>query len=171
MVRHSRRGAVSLLQRGSKGQKRRRCRRGRAMSRAHPHRLIHILYLPSQLHSHNFRQRPCCRYKPEKKKTPRSSPWSHAWPNTVAVCALMKEEHPDDVMEWIEYHRYVVLRLKQTHCLPALLEQLSSCTDSLQQYKPPTLSLRKPGSGPASVCIEWVQPRRRQCADGGWPVV
>ena len=26
---------------------------------------------------------------------------------TIAVCAVMQHEHPDDVLEWVEYHRCV----------------------------------------------------------------
>ena len=35
----------------------------------------------------------------------RKPPDDPAWPNTLAICAIMKNEHPDDVMQWIKYHR------------------------------------------------------------------
>jgi hypothetical protein len=35
----------------------------------------------------------------------RISPDDPAWPNTIAICAMMKDEHPDDVAQWLKYHR------------------------------------------------------------------
>jgi hypothetical protein len=32
-------------------------------------------------------------------------PESTEWPNTVALCTMMKNEHPDDVIEWLQYHQ------------------------------------------------------------------
>jgi cytochrome oxidase Cu insertion factor (SCO1/SenC/PrrC family) len=32
-------------------------------------------------------------------------PESADWPNTVALCAMMKTEHAEDVVEWLDYHR------------------------------------------------------------------
>ena len=32
-------------------------------------------------------------------------PDSAEWPNTVALCTMMRNEHPDDVLEWLQYHR------------------------------------------------------------------
>lgn len=36
-------------------------------------------------------------------------PYTLAWPNTVAVCAMMKDEHPQDVQEFLEYHRRALI--------------------------------------------------------------
>jgi Glycosyltransferase family 92 len=38
------------------------------------------------------------------------SPFETGWKNTVAICAIMRKEHTDDVREWLQYHR----------CAPAL---------------------------------------------------
>jgi hypothetical protein len=35
----------------------------------------------------------------------RVSPDNAAWPNTLAICAIMKSEQPADVLEWLRYHR------------------------------------------------------------------
>lgn len=32
-------------------------------------------------------------------------PGSAEWTNTVALCAMMKTEHTEDVVEWLDYHR------------------------------------------------------------------
>eukprot|EP00892_Ulva_mutabilis_P003770 jgi/Ulvmu1/1765/UM118_0004.1 len=34
-------------------------------------------------------------------------PYSKEWPNTIAVCAMMKAERAQDVKEFIDYHRWV----------------------------------------------------------------
>jgi hypothetical protein len=34
------------------------------------------------------------------------SPFSTEWNNSVAICAIMKEENTTDVREWLMYHRY-----------------------------------------------------------------
>lgn len=34
-----------------------------------------------------------------------ADPYEANWPNTVAVCAIMKEENAKDVQEFLEYHR------------------------------------------------------------------
>ena len=34
-----------------------------------------------------------------------TDPDSPEWPNTLALCTMMRNEHPDDVMEWIMYHK------------------------------------------------------------------
>jgi hypothetical protein len=39
----------------------------------------------------------------------RQDPQPADWPNTVAICAMMKTEHADDVVEWLEYHRCSML--------------------------------------------------------------
>ena len=36
-----------------------------------------------------------------------NSPYSLFWENTIAVCAIMKDERPEDVLEWMDYHRCV----------------------------------------------------------------
>lgn len=39
-------------------------------------------------------------------------PETDEWPNTVALCALMKTENAEDVVEWLDYHRCaLILRL------------------------------------------------------------
>lgn len=38
--------------------------------------------------------------------TPRADPATEQWPNTVAICSIMKSEHPDDVVQWLKYHAY-----------------------------------------------------------------
>lgn len=32
-------------------------------------------------------------------------PWDSEWTNTVAVCAIMKDEHPEDIRQWLRYHQ------------------------------------------------------------------
>jgi hypothetical protein len=39
------------------------------------------------------------------KQFTRISPNDPAWPNTLAICAIMKSEHPEDVVEWVNYHK------------------------------------------------------------------
>ena len=41
--------------------------------------------------------------------TPRIDPATEQWPNTVAICSIMKSEHPDDVVQWLKYHACVLL--------------------------------------------------------------
>lgn len=36
--------------------------------------------------------------------TAKIDPESDEWPNTLAICAIMKGEHPDDVIQWLKYH-------------------------------------------------------------------
>jgi hypothetical protein len=45
-----------------------------------------------------------------------SDPMSPAWQPTIAICAIMKDEHPQDLKEWIRYHR-CVLRGRYTRSL------------------------------------------------------
>lgn len=40
-----------------------------------------------------------------------TDPGSVEWPNTVALCAMMKTEHTEDVVEWLDYHRSVFFTL------------------------------------------------------------
>lgn len=40
-----------------------------------------------------------------------SDPFTRKWQNTIAICSLMKDEHIDDVKEWISYHRCALSRL------------------------------------------------------------
>lgn len=37
----------------------------------------------------------------------RTPPDDPDWPNTLALCAIMKSEHPDDVVQWVKYHRWL----------------------------------------------------------------
>ena len=41
----------------------------------------------------------------QHKNERRISPKDPKWPNSVAICAMMKSEHPDDVVQWIRYHK------------------------------------------------------------------
>ena len=34
-----------------------------------------------------------------------TDPYTRRWPNTIAICSIMKDEHIDDVKEFIAYHR------------------------------------------------------------------
>eukprot|EP00892_Ulva_mutabilis_P002017 jgi/Ulvmu1/11816/UM080_0027.1 len=48
--------------------------------------------------------------KPGAKKIfqpKRANPYSKDWPNTIAVCAIMKDETEQDVQEFLEYHRWI----------------------------------------------------------------
>lgn len=36
--------------------------------------------------------------------TEKIKPDSDRWPNSIAICAIMKGEHPDDVVQWLKYH-------------------------------------------------------------------
>ena len=33
------------------------------------------------------------------------SPGSNEWSNSVAICAIMKDENIDDLVEWLAYYR------------------------------------------------------------------
>eukprot|EP00892_Ulva_mutabilis_P002020 jgi/Ulvmu1/11819/UM080_0030.1 len=35
------------------------------------------------------------------------SPYTPEWPNTIAICAIMKDESAQDVQEFLEYHRWI----------------------------------------------------------------
>jgi hypothetical protein len=48
--------------------------------------------------------------------TARIDPASEQWPNTVAICSIMKSEHPDDVVQWLRYHAYGSLRSWNVIC-------------------------------------------------------
>lgn len=49
----------------------------------------------------------CCRdAKNEQKTFDRPDPSSDDWDNTVAICAMMTDAQPDDVLEWLQYHKY-----------------------------------------------------------------
>lgn len=51
--------------------------------------------------------------------TKKIDPESNDWPNSLAICAIMKGEHPDDVVQWLKYHL----------CVPCpLYPRLSPCT-------------------------------------------
>lgn len=39
-------------------------------------------------------------------KSPHLNPYNQDWPNTIAICAIMKGESEHDVKEFLEYHRY-----------------------------------------------------------------
>lgn len=34
-----------------------------------------------------------------------NTPYSLFWENSVAACAIMKDERPEDVLEWLDYYR------------------------------------------------------------------
>ena len=36
-----------------------------------------------------------------------TSPFSLDWDNSVAICAIMRQENVEDLREWLQYHRYV----------------------------------------------------------------
>ena len=38
-------------------------------------------------------------------KQERTAPWEPAWGNSVAICAVMKQENVTDVREWLQYYR------------------------------------------------------------------
>jgi hypothetical protein len=42
-------------------------------------------------------------------------PFTRKWPNTIAICSLMKDEHIDDVKEFISYHRCVFVHSSPRH--------------------------------------------------------
>jgi hypothetical protein len=46
----------------------------------------------------------------------RSDSHSKEWPNTIAICALMKTEHAEDVVEWLDYHRCVCTAILTSCC-------------------------------------------------------
>jgi hypothetical protein len=35
------------------------------------------------------------------------APWHANWRNSVAICAIMRQENITDVVEWLSYYRYV----------------------------------------------------------------
>ena len=34
------------------------------------------------------------------------SPWSSTWTNSIVICAVMANEHSNDILEWLSYHRF-----------------------------------------------------------------
>lgn len=57
--------------------------------------------------------------------TEKIDPASDEWPNTLAICAIMKGEHPDDVVQWLKYHMWLgvdkVFLRENAAALPAAL--------------------------------------------------
>ena len=41
---------------------------------------------------------------PQLKKNA-TSPFSLDWDNTIAICAIMRQERVEDIREWLQYHR------------------------------------------------------------------
>lgn len=41
------------------------------------------------------------------------APWQEigdtVWPNTVAICAIMRDENPEDIRQWLRYHKCALL--------------------------------------------------------------
>jgi hypothetical protein len=37
--------------------------------------------------------------------SPEHAPTSSTWSNSLSICAAMKDENLDDVIEWLQYHR------------------------------------------------------------------
>lgn len=39
------------------------------------------------------------------------APWEilgpNPWPNTIAICAIMRDENPEDIRQWLRYHKCV----------------------------------------------------------------
>ena len=33
------------------------------------------------------------------------APWHMSWNNTIALCAIIRDEHMEDVTEWLQYYR------------------------------------------------------------------
>lgn len=62
--------------------------------------------------------------------SPEHAPTSPAWTNSVAICASMKDEHLEDVVEWLEYHRCAVPPLQSSSLLVPVL-QSSKCQYSI----------------------------------------
>lgn len=50
------------------------------------------------------------------------SPSAEYWSNSIAVCAIMKDENITDVAEWVAYHKYAASPPTQVH-QPATMEQ------------------------------------------------
>ena len=44
------------------------------------------------------------------------TPFTTAWDNSIAICAIMRNEHTDDVREWLQYHRCGVAHQSSTAC-------------------------------------------------------
>jgi hypothetical protein len=51
--------------------------------------------------------------KPRRDGQPRRTlphhrgPWHHSWNNSIAVCAIMRQENITDVVEWLSYYKCV----------------------------------------------------------------
>ena len=41
------------------------------------------------------------------RNSARTNPFSSTWENSVLTCAIIKDEHSDDLREWLQYHRCV----------------------------------------------------------------
>jgi hypothetical protein len=56
------------------------------------------------------------RHQPRVNQNPQSGEWD----NTIAVCAIMKQERLSDIREWLLYHRYVFLSSSSSaaSCVP-----------------------------------------------------
>lgn len=37
----------------------------------------------------------------------RDAPWHESWDNSIAMCAIMRDEALQDVREWLAYYKYV----------------------------------------------------------------
>lgn len=51
-------------------------------------------------------KRRCCKRRLILGQQP--GPHTAEWPNTIAICAIMKDESAQDVKEFLEYHRCVL---------------------------------------------------------------
>ena len=47
-----------------------------------------------------------CRAGGIKQAPVQPDPWAEEWPNTVAICAMAGHAHVDDLVEWLQYHKY-----------------------------------------------------------------
>ena len=57
------------------------------------------------------------------------APWDTGWNNTVGLCAIMAEEHAEDVREWLQYYRRAHLLPAHTGTLACSVRQAGSMLD------------------------------------------
>jgi hypothetical protein len=55
------------------------------------------------------------------------APWHPSWKNSIAICAVMRQENITDVVEWLSYYKYVPKILVGTIVKPASHEAGHSC--------------------------------------------
>lgn len=66
--------------------------------------------------SSRYIQRPKCGDDASPLSTAEEgNPFSQLWNNTIAICAIARKEHIEDIREWLQYHRYGLISFELNH--------------------------------------------------------